>query len=140
MTLVVKDGNLVNQNVATFTDANSEIQQKVAHDKGSSKTLVSGVINVSTSGDQTLVAAQGTGKIINLVSYTLVVNGAVTLQWKSGTNNKSGAMSFAANGGASPSGSVEAPVLWTNANEALILNLGTSVQVSGHYVYYVDTV
>ena len=104
---------------------------------GAGKTLSWGVINTASAGDNQLVAAQGLSATIYVVSFALVVSGAVSLQWKSAANNKSGAMAFGSNGGYALAGSVSAPVLAMNSNEALILNLSGAVQTSGHYCYFV---
>lgn len=92
------------------------------------------VIDTATLGDNTIVAAV-TGKRLIVLTYTIVTGGAVALRWKSAANSLSGAMSFAANGGVAPAGTVEAPLLQTNPGEALVLNLGAAIQTSGHITY-----
>lgn len=97
------------------------------------------VINASLAGDNTIVAAI-LGRKIRVVNYTLISAGAVTVTWKSGTTAISGPMPLAANGGMAPSSSVLTPsgligVFETNANEALVLNLGGAVAVGGHLTY-----
>lgn len=102
---------------------------------GQGKTLLFASIDTATSGDNTLVAADASNKI-KLVSYVLVASGAVSVRWKAGTTNKSGAMALAANGGISAVGQPSAHLLETAVNEALILNLSAAVQVSGHISYF----
>jgi type 1 fimbria pilin len=99
-------------------------------------------IDTTTSGDNTIVTAVP-GRKIRLINYTAIATGAVAIRWKSGAStNLSGAMSLAANGGAAPSGSGQSPagfigLLETNSGDALVLNLGAAVQVSGHLTYQV---
>lgn len=95
------------------------------------------VINSSSSGDTTLVAAV-TSKVIRVLSYTLVADGPTTVAVKftSGTAGTAltGAMSFAANGGAAvpycPAGHFQ-----TATNTALVINLSGAVGVRGHLTY-----
>lgn len=91
------------------------------------------IIDENTSGDQEIVAAAASLKILP-ISYDIVVAGAVTLRWKSATTNKSGARSLAANGGWvkgwNPGGHFKC-----GTNEPLNLNLSASVQVSGELTY-----
>lgn len=91
-------------------------------------------IDCAAAGDNEIVAAV-VGKKVRVVAYTAVCANTVSAQWKSGAATaKSGAMPFAANGGASPPwnpyGHFE-----TAAGEALNLNLSGAVQVSGHLTY-----
>lgn len=102
---------------------------------GKYSDLQFGSIDTASSGDNTLVLAAA-GKKVRVFSYVFVASGAVAVRWKSGANNKSGAMALAANGGiAMPATRDFGEVLATNAGEALILNLGGAVQVSGHFTY-----
>jgi hypothetical protein len=96
-------------------------------------------INASSSGINTIVAAISDKKI-RVVSYVIIAAGAVTAAWQSGSTPLSGPMSLAASGGASASIGILAPIgtyglFQTNANEALNLNLGGAVNVSGHLCY-----
>lgn len=89
-------------------------------------------ISTASSGYTSLVAAVP-GKKIRVLSYVLVAAGAVTAQFASASSARTGAMPLAANGGVSaqsPTGLFE-----TAVNEALRLNLGGAVQVSGHLSY-----
>lgn len=91
-------------------------------------------ISVNTAADNTIVAAVP-GKKIALLGYVLVASGAVTVQWKSGSTARSGAMALAANGGLAVNGDSELPLIETTAGEALVLTPGGAVQVSGHLAY-----
>lgn len=100
-------------------------------------------IDTATSGDNQLVGANPSARI-RVVSYTLVCSAAVSVRWRAtssisgATTNLSGAMSFAANGGAVAVGSVDTPLLETPAGSSLVLNLSGAVQVSGHYSYFYE--
>lgn len=97
----------------------------------------SAAVNDSASGLTQIVAASGSEAIF-VRSYTVVVNAAVTVQWEYGTGTNcgtgttalTGPMSFAANGGAAPHGTLFVP-----AGNALCLNLGSAVQVGGSVTY-----
>ena len=90
-------------------------------------------ISGASSGDNAIVAAV-TGKKIRVLSYAIVGAGAVSAKFRSGTTDITGAMSFAANGGAavgfSPVGHFE-----TAAGSALNVNLSGAVAVAGHLTY-----
>lgn len=90
-------------------------------------------ISSSASGPTALVAADATRKI-RVLSYMLVAAGANAVKFQSATTDLCGAMSFAANGGASapfsPAGHFE-----TAANQALNINLGSALGVQGHLTY-----
>lgn len=102
---------------------------------GTIVTPLFAVINVSSSGDNSVVAAV-TGKKIRVLAYTLVCDAAVAVKFTDGASGtaKTGAMSFAANGGSTPP---FCPVghLETSANTALVLNLASAVGVRGHLTY-----
>lgn len=96
-------------------------------------------ISTSASGDTTLVAAQP-GRKIRVVSYTVIAAGAVSVKFKSGSTDITGAMALAANGGAAPSGAGLAPsgfagLFETASGEALVINLSAAVAVGGHLTY-----
>ena len=55
-----------------------------------------------------------------MLSYTLVADSATEARWKSGSNNLSGGMPFAANGGASANDNE--PMLRTNVGENVLVN------------------
>ena len=93
-------------------------------------------ITTAASGDTTIVASVASKKI-KVVSYSLVVNAAVVVQWKSGASTaRSGAMSLAANGGVVVAGAPGAHVLETAVGQGLVLNLGGAIQTSGHIAYF----
>lgn len=91
-------------------------------------------ISCSTGGDNTIVAAVA-GKRIRVVAYLFGVHNTQQVTWKSGAITElSGQMAFAQYGG------VSAPLnkvghFQTASGEALVMNLGQGVQVSGHLTY-----
>ena len=93
------------------------------------------LFNELTGSGQLEVIALVVGKVIRLMNYVIIVDGATTVTWKNGTTAVSGPMSYAINGGAAP----PAPA-WghfqTTAGAALNITLGTTtVKVSGHGNY-----
>jgi hypothetical protein len=103
----------------------------------SGKTLLSAPINVSASGDTTIVAAQA-GKKITVYHYIFIAAAAVSVTWKDGAAALSGAMPAGANGGAAPGTTPPAFLFQGSTNTALVLNLGGAVQVSGHVSYWLE--
>lgn len=98
-------------------------------------SATSAAISCSSSGNNTIIAAV-TGYKIIVHAYTLVVTTAVTCRWYDGAGGTalSGAMPFGANGGVStPFNTVGH--FTTTAGTALVLSLGSGVQVSGHITY-----
>lgn len=97
-----------------------------------------GAIAISSSGDNTIVAAIA-NSYIRVIRYELVVNGAVIITWKSSIAGAlSGGMSFATNGGISTP-ECPAGIVQTAKGEALVINLGGAVSVGGSLTYVVMT-
>lgn len=94
-------------------------------------------VDESSSGDNSIVTAVS-GHHIQVVSYVLVAASAVSVKWRSGTTDLCGAMSLAANGGVVATTEPVTPFFQTASGEALNLNLGSAVQVSGHISYVVE--
>jgi len=105
------------------------------------QTLAFAAIDVAASGDNTIVAADGTRKI-KVLSYSLVADAAVAARWKSGAGtNLSGAMSLAANGGLADGGGNAPATQWlfeTAVNQALVLNLSGAIGARGRVVYFLE--
>lgn len=101
----------------------------------SSKPIRRAVIDVATSGDNTIVAAIASTKI-RVLAVVLVAAGAVTVRFESGAGGTAltGQMSLAANGGFAsgfnPVGHFE-----TAAGSLLNLELSGAVSVDGWIVY-----
>ena len=105
------------------------------------QTILFAQINAASSGDNTIVAADGTRKI-KVLTYVLVADGTVASRWKSGAGtNLSGAMAWVANTGVAPPGGTPAGghILETAVNEALVLNLSGAIGVRGHMSYFLET-
>lgn len=96
------------------------------------------VISASSSGDNTLLAAQGSGNIILVHQAILVASAAVTAKFRNGTTDITGPMDIDAKSGFVLPFS---PVGWfkTSANALLAINLGGAVQVGGVLGYTVVT-
>src|SRR3970040_1161838 len=93
------------------------------------QTILFAVIDASSIGDNTIVAADATRKI-KVLSYTLVTAAGVSVQWKSASaTNLSGAMAFSINGIlTNPIGSPAGGHLFETAiNQALVLNLSLAI-------------
>jgi hypothetical protein len=90
-------------------------------------------ISASASGATELVAAVERSKI-RVVSYDLLVEGAVSVKFQSDSTDLTGAMPFAQNGGKisgfSPVGHFE-----TDEEEPLNIHLSGNVAVAGHLTY-----
>lgn len=92
-------------------------------------------VQVSSSGDNTIVSATG-GKRIRVLSCCLIANAAVNVKWRTSTGptDITGLGYFAANGGYVKPFS---PVGWfqTGVGDSLILNLSAAQAVGGEIVY-----
>lgn len=102
------------------------------------RTPVFLAIDAASSGNNTLLAAQGSGNKIRVHQLFLVASAAVTVRFESGADGTAltGQMQFAANGGIVLPFS---PVAWfeTAANTLLNLELSGAVSVDGGLVYTV---
>ena len=104
------------------------------------RTPAYAIIDAATSGDNTLLAAQGAGNKIRVLSLFLVASAAVTVRFESGAGGTAltGQMSLAANGGFvlpfNPAGWFE-----TAANTLLNLELSGATSVDGSFQYIVVT-
>lgn len=94
-------------------------------------------ISTSSSGDTELVAAQADKRIV-VHNYVFVAAAAVSVKFKSGSTDKTGAMAVAANGGVAASGTVENRWFATGVGEALNINLSGAVAVAGHVAYTLE--
>lgn len=129
------DGTGNDTQVANPLPAQTTIEVSQVSSLGTIATPQYAVINSSSSGDTSIVAAV-TSKVIRVLSYVLVADGAVAAKFTSGAAGTAltGAMSLAANGG------VAAPFnpvghFQTASNTALVLNLSAAVGVRGHLTY-----
>lgn len=99
-------------------------------------TVLRAAVSVSSSGDNSLVAAS-TGKKTKVLGLVLVASGDVDIIIKSADTRITGGISLAldGNGFVLPMATPGMHWLETAANEALNLNLSAAVQVSGFIVY-----
>jgi len=86
-------------------------------------------INETTIGDRTIISAVTDKKIV-VLNLVLTVASGNTVTWKSSSSVISGPISESYTAGDSHAG-----ILETGDNEALVLNLGTTDQVSGYLTY-----
>lgn len=99
--------------------------------------LTAAVNATTTSGDNSIVAADTNGNRIKVIGYVLVAAAATTVTWKRGSTGLSGAMALAANGGIAAPVNSETAWFQTNANEALVITLGAGA-VQGHVAYVLE--
>lgn len=90
-------------------------------------------INIATSGNNTLIAAQGVGTYIAIDFISFFPTTAVTVQFKSGSTNYGGPLPMDA----------KQTITWENSsrhqkgvitcgdNEAFVMNLGGAIQCGG---------
>lgn len=91
------------------------------------------VVDVASSGDNTIVSAVA-GSKIRVLSVALVASAATTVQWQDGGGaNLSGGMQLAANGGYTLSS--DYGLFETGSGNALVLNLGSANSIDGHISY-----
>ena len=92
-------------------------------------------VSTATSGANVIVNSVA-GRSIRVDGYSLIAGGTVNVNWQDGAGNtQTGALPLVANSGISePSGGV-ASVFTLLPGSSLVLNLGGSVQVSGHVHY-----
>ena len=128
--VVIKDsaGNAIDQTATVNTAADSSVMKLGA----TSVTPKFAAISSTGSGDTLALVS---GKKIRVLSLFLLVAGATTVKFQSGaTTDKTGAMSFPANGGISlpfnPIGHFE-----TASGEKLNHVLGSSVGIAGGFTY-----
>lgn len=95
------------------------------------------VINVSSSGDSTIIAAPGDGKFLQIFGYVFVESAATAVTFKAGSDAITGPMSAGANGGVSAFSGTNDPLFNLPNNTAFVLNSSAAVQVSGHVQYAV---
>lgn len=88
-----------------------------------------------SSGTTELIPAQDDNRRIKVVSYVVVASSACTVKFSDGSD-LTGAMSFAANGGASAPGQASSP--WFATDPGAALSIVTTGTVNGHFSYVVE--
>lgn len=126
------DGSAVTQPVSgTFWQTTQPVSQVT----GQGRTLLFATIAQSVAGTTQLVAADATKKI-KVVSYVFTLSLAGTVKF-TGTADLTGAMTFAANGGASAMAAPSAHFLETAVNAALSI-VSTVGAANGHISYFLE--
>lgn len=90
-------------------------------------------INISTAGDNTIIAAPGDGKYLAIDFVSFIPTLAVSVQFKTGSTNYGGPLPLAAQQALTwenSEGSQDGRITCGN-NEAFVINLGGAVQVGG---------
>lgn len=104
------------------------------------KTIKSAIVDVTTSGDNIIVAAV-TGKRIKVCAFSIQSTAVTTVStiFKDGAaTDLTGAYEWKAREGLTSSISPNAFLFATSAGNALILNLSAATQVVGHVTYWDD--
>jgi hypothetical protein len=102
-------------------------------DAGTLQATKFAVIDVASSGDNTIITAVG-GKQFRILSYVLVASGgANTLTFKSAATALTGGMGLASTGGVSAESMYG--LMQGGTNENFILNLSAATSVDGHIAY-----
>lgn len=104
---------------------------------GQGKELKFAAISATASGDTVVVAAD-TNRKIKVVSYVLVAAAAVSVKFKNGSTDVTGAMPLGVNGGVAATGQPSSHLLETAANTALNINLSGATTVAGHISYFLE--
>jgi hypothetical protein len=108
-------------------------------EQATSQTIKRAVINASSSGDNTVVAAVASKKI-KVIGALLVASGDVDVRFEDGAGGSAltGVMSLAADGNGFVLPQAFPGFHWfeTSVNTLLNLELSAAVQVSGCLVYY----
>ena len=107
---------------------------RVGDGAGNLLTPLFAVISATTLGASNVIVAATATKRIRVLGYTLVCTVANTITWFDATTAISGAMAFAANGGASET-TTPLGLFQTTAGNGLNMTLSAATQVSGHIVY-----
>jgi hypothetical protein len=129
------DGTGTDTQVAQPLPVQSTMDASQMSNLGTIVTPKFAVINVSSSGDNTIVATDSVHKI-RVLTYVIVADGTVAVKWVNGTAGTavSGAMSLVANTGVSapfvPVGHFE-----TGTTGNLVLNLSGAIGARGHCTY-----
>jgi len=105
---------------------------------GTSKTILQAKIDINSSGDNEIIAADANNKI-KIVFMEFIVNAENDIIYKRGTTALTGAMAYG--GTNEPRGSVRNywPFpLCTGVNENFTINLSTAASVAGLIQYYLE--
>ncbi len=101
---------------------------------GGDKALAGSLVNFAALGDNTVIAAGGTGRVNRVYRLFLVVGGATNITFKRGATALSGPIPLSANGAITLDFEAE-PWFECADNEAFVINSSAAVQVSGR-IYF----
>ena len=104
---------------------------------GQAIELITTTIEDAASGDNTIIAAPGTGLRIAIVHFNFIARGDVNVRLLSDAVQKSGLYNVLANQGFSFDGGIYAPLLM-ELNDAFIINLSAAVGIDGFVTHYVQ--
>ena len=105
---------------------------------GTSKTILTAKIDIASSGDNTIIAADANNKI-KVVYMEFIAGAENDIIYKHGATAWTGAMPYSGTGEARGSVRNYWPFpLTTAVNEAFVFNLSTAAQVSGLVQYYLE--
>lgn len=101
------------------------------------ETLEKADINISTSGDNTVIAAPGDGKYLAIDYIQYMVSGTVTVQHKAGATAYGGPYALTNGQSVTISNEIhnEHGILTMPNNTAFVMNLNGAVQTSGFIRY-----
>lgn len=101
------------------------------------ENLQSAKIDISSSGDNTIIDAQGTGTQIAIDHINFIVSVAVGATFKTGSTSISGVYPFDTKQALALDNTMQSEkgVITCGSNEAFVINLDGSVQVSGFVRY-----
>lgn len=101
---------------------------RIVDENGYERIIQRAFLNASSSGDNEIIPAQGSGIKIRVFGYSVVCGSAVTIKFRSGSTDISAGFPFAANTGISVPFDPNGPIQ-TSSNEALNINLSGAVTV-----------
>lgn len=93
------------------------------------------VIDVSASGDATLVSAPNANQFIRVYHYHVTADRPVTVKFKSGSEVKDVVYSTQSSGGGICTPEYQGGIFDCNNGEALVINLSTTANVGGALKY-----
>lgn len=101
------------------------------------ETLEKADISISTSGDNTIIAAPGDGKYLMIDHINFIVSAGVTVQFKDGATNYGGAYPLSTDQAVVLENAMrnEHGVITLSNNSAFVINLSGAVQTSGFIRY-----
>lgn len=96
---------------------------------------MSGIINISSSGDNTVIAGVA-GEIITVYGMFFQCGAATTITFKNGTSALSGPMSFVSGGGLNVFFGDSTPIFTLSSGSSFIVNASGLFPQVGGFIYY----